>query len=442
MPVKPWVLAIQHTGPQPCTGAAQEAIIACAAPWYTPLGGLGVGRNAVGHVHAFALLLVLALLGTRVVELLVPNARLHERAIAGDEQAIEARSLVVPHLNVLQEGLQCGVLELRGSNLVGLGGHSGAAGRLDDHGVPHFDGAVVHRGVGDQHVRLFHARQVRDQQSWAVVGGDSVQFLAHTVFRHQRAVATALALDGVNALEFVFKTLHAGAVDGAEVAVVANVVHNFLGMLVQHTEVIPLGAHPCGVFPHGQAGVIPLGLAALGVVPHPHSAQALDHLPALDAGSRWNLALVVRNIVTLAIGAKAPGVVGAAQAVAFDVGALAVNHHIAGGVGRCQVGLHVRAVGIEQDHAARGTATVERKVFAEEAHRYGLVSVQLGGLSDHEPAARVGELTQPVFLRGCHLGYLLVSSIRSSVGRRAYRRRQRGRRHTLFGRYGVLLGLP
>jgi hypothetical protein len=74
-------------------------------------------------------------------------------------------------------------------------------------------------------------------------------------------------------------------------------------------------------------------------------------------------------VVALAVGTEAPAVVRTADAVAFDVGAAAIEHHIRGLVGRREVGLHVRAVGVEQHDLAAFTAAIEREVLAEEAHR-------------------------------------------------------------------------
>jgi hypothetical protein len=98
-------------------------------------------------------------------------------------------------------------------------------------------------------------------------------------------------------------------------------------------------------------------------------------------------------VVALAVRAEAPGVVGAADAVAFHVAAAAVDHHVGGVVGGRQVGLHVRAVGVQQHDLAAFTAAVEGEILAEEAHGEGFVGVQLFGVGDHEPAA--GKVNSP-----------------------------------------------
>lgn len=294
------------------------------------------------------------------------------------------------------------MLELAGGDGIGQGGFGVAAGRLDQQGVPDLDGAVVHRGVGDHHHRVVEAGELGDQHAGAVVHGEGVQDRAHAVGADQGAVGAALALDGVVALEFVLVLFHGGAVDGAQVAVVADVVDDFLGVLVEQAQVVELPAHPGGVVPLGQAGVVPFGLAAFGVVPHPDRAEALDHRPRLDVGGGRNRALVVGDVVALAVRAEAPGVVGAADAVAFHVAAAAVDHHVGGVVGGGEVGLHVRTVGVQQHDLAGLPAAVEGEILAEEPHGEGFVGVQLFSVGDHEPSAGEGEFAESVILGGGH----------------------------------------
>ena len=212
--------------------------------------------------------------------------------------------------------------------------------------------------------------------------------------------------------------------NGAEVAVVGNVVDNFLRVLVQHAQVIPVTAHPGGVVPLRQAGVLPLGLAALGVVPDKNRAQALDHRPALDAGGCRNRAAVIRNVVALAIRAEAPGVIRTTDVVTFDIAAAAVQHHIRGGVGCRQVGFHVGAVGVEQDHLAGGAAPVQRKILAKKAHRQRLVRVEFLGVGNHEPAPWKGEFAESIVLGSGHkkspdnavMGNGVMMDLRSPAG--------------------------
>ena len=229
---------------------------------------------------------------------------------------------------------------------------------------------------------------------------------AHAIGRDQRAVAAALALRGRVADELVLEALHGRAVDGAQVAVVADVVHELLRVLVERAQVVPLRAHPGRVVPLRQAGVVPLGLAAFWVVPDEDGPQVLHHLPALDLRGGRDGALVVRDVVALAVCAEAPGVVRAADAVALDVGAGTVLDDVAGAVGRGQVRLHVRAVGVEQHHRAAVAAPVQREVLAEEAHGQGPVLIQLRGFCDHEPAAWVGEFAESIVLCLCHASAL------------------------------------
>ena len=100
---------------------------------------------------------------------------------------------------------------------------------------------------------------------------------------------------------------------------------------------------------------------------------------------------MVRNIVAFAIGAKAPSVIGATDAVAVDIAAAAVNHHIRGVVGGRQMGFHVGAVSVQQDHLACGPTTVKSKVFAEKSNGQRLVCVQLFCICNHEPTSRKGK---------------------------------------------------
>ena len=81
---------------------------------------------------------------------------------------------------------------------------------------------------------------------------------------------------------------------------------------------------------------------------------------------------MVGDIVAFAIGAKAPSVIGATDAVAVDIATAAVNHHIRGVVGGRQMGFHVGAVSVQQDHLACGPTTVKSKVFAENRTANGL----------------------------------------------------------------------
>src|SRR5690606_4840758 len=52
--------------------------------------------------------------GTRVIELLVPQANLAVRAILRNGQRVEAGALVVPDFHVLREGKTAGLLILKG----------------------------------------------------------------------------------------------------------------------------------------------------------------------------------------------------------------------------------------------------------------------------------------------------------------------------------------
>ncbi|MPN20141.1 hypothetical protein SDC9_167518 [bioreactor metagenome] len=232
-----------------------------------------------------------------------------------------------------------------------------------------------------------------------MVPGVGVQISA---IAHQRAVTAALALDGVVAFEFVFEARNGRAVDRAQVTVVGNVVDDFLWVLIELAQVVPLAVHIGLVVPVAEVRQQELGLAAFGVEPDPDGAVLLDHLPALDRSSSRDGTVVIGDVVALAIRAEAPAMIGAANAVAFHIAAASVDHHIAGGVGRCQMGLHMGAVSVQQHDLAAFAATVQREILAEEAHSHRLVGVERPGLGNHEPATRVGEFTEAVVLRGCH----------------------------------------
>src|SRR5574337_823923 len=62
--------------------------------------------DALGNIKAFAPIEEFLPLGPRVVELLVPDALLHERAVGGNKQAVDARCLGTPRLEVLRKGRQ------------------------------------------------------------------------------------------------------------------------------------------------------------------------------------------------------------------------------------------------------------------------------------------------------------------------------------------------
>src|SRR3546814_19928229 len=81
-------------------------------------------------------------------------------------------------------------------------------------------------------------------------------------------------------------------------------------------------------------------------MPDEHCAHALDHRPRADLGGGRDRAARIRNLVALAIRPEAPGVIRAADRIAFDG---AVLRHIRRAVA-CEMRAHVRAIRIEQDH--------------------------------------------------------------------------------------------
>src|SRR5690554_5723993 len=152
-----------------------------------------------------------------------------------------------------------------------------------------------------------------------MVGGDGMKHRAATVCIDQRPVGAALTLNGQVTSEFVLVPFHGGTMDGPQVAVVTDVVDDLLGVLIQGAEVVVPAAYPVRTVPLLQTRSFPLGLATLGVMPDPDGAQAFHHRPGLDAGGLRNGALVVRDVIALAVGPESPGVVGAANAVALDI---------------------------------------------------------------------------------------------------------------------------
>src|SRR3546814_10368926 len=89
-----------------------------------------------------------------------------------------------------------------------------------------------------------------------------------------------------------------------------------------------------------------------------------DRRPRADLGGGRDRAARIRNLVALAIRPEAPGVIRAADRIAFDG---AVLRHIRRAVA-CEMRAHVRAIRIEQDHLAAILAAIQREVLAEEAH--------------------------------------------------------------------------
>lgn len=141
---------------------------------------------------------------------------------------------------------------------------------------------------------------------------------------------------------------------------------------------------------------------------------------------------MVGNVIAFAIGAKAPSMVGTTDAIAIDIAAAAIEHHVGRVVGRRQMRFHVRAIGVQQHHFACGPPSVEGKVFAKKANRQRLVRVQLFSICNHEPTPWKGEFTQAVVF-GC--GHLVSQQSRTLESHHI------GGSllvwHTLFGRFWI-----
>src|SRR4029079_17122385 len=103
-------------------------------------------------------------------------------------------------------------------------------------------------------------------------------------------------------------------------------------------------------------------------VPDPDDAVALLDGPRAYLRRLRNRAVVVGDLVALAVRAEAPGVVRAADRVALE---LAVVDHIGRGV-LGQMSAHMRAIGIEQ-HDLAALAAVERHFLAEVTDRERLI---------------------------------------------------------------------
>ena len=220
---------------------------------------------------------------------------------------------------------------------------------------------------------------------------------AHASFGVDHAFGcAALALDRHMAFEFVIKPCHHGAVDGAKVAVIADIVDDFGGVHGQGAKVvIANGVHPIDIGVLGEIRRIPQRRTAFGVVPNPYRAQRFMHRPAFDFGSGGNGAVVIGNFFAHAVRAELPAVVGANNIVAHNIRAVVIEHHIAGGVVRAQMRLHVGAIGVQQNHFAAGHAAIQGEIAPQKAQRHGFVR-QLCALRNHEPATGKGEFAQAV----------------------------------------------
>src|SRR3546814_4999544 len=83
-------------------------------------------------------------------------------------------------------------------------------------------------------------------------------------------------------------------------------------------------------------------------MPDEHCLHALDHRPRADLGGGRDRAARIRNLVALAIRPEAPGVIRAADRIAFDG---AVLRHIRRAVA-CEMRAHVRAIRRSEEHTS------------------------------------------------------------------------------------------
>ena len=255
-------------------------------------------------------------------------------------------------------------------------------------------GAIVYRRMADVHDGVAHATHARIQNARA--GIPSIGMQQRAIVCHQRAVSTALPLNSEMAAEFVLEVLHGGAMNGPQVRQVGDVVDDLLRVLVQLTQIVDIPTHPLRVIPLGVHGHVVVGFTAFRIVPDIDATHLLHHRPRAQSRGLGDGAVVVGNVVALAIGAEAPGVVRTANGIAFD---LAVQHGIRSGV-LGQVRAHVRTIGVQQDDLAAFLAAVECEVLPEEAHCQRRAG-DLGSICHHEPTAREGKFTQTVvFSRG------------------------------------------
>ena len=258
--------------------------------------------------------------------------------------------------------------------------------------MPGLGHAVVDRRVGDQ-LDHFHAAEglLRQQQARPRVPGHGVEVRLVVLDE------AALALDHDVAAELVLEVFARRAVRGPEVAHVGHVVEHFDIVDVDLPEVVEFPVHAARVVPHLQVRRLEFGFAPLGVEPHHHAAHHVAHRVGADRGRFRAGALVVGDVVDVAIRTVTPGVVGAADRVALDLLAVAYDHRAVSGR---EVRAHVRAVGVEH-HGATALATVEREIAPEESHRHR-AGVEFALLGHDEPAAREGLRAEPVFCCFCH----------------------------------------
>ena len=209
---------------------------------------------------------------------------------------------------------------------------------------------------------------------------------------------TALTLDQEVLAEFVLEILARCAVGRPQVAHVGHVVEDFDVVDVDLGEVIELPVHGFGVVPRRDEGRFELGLAAGRVEPHHHAAHHVTDGIGADGGGLGAGAVVVGDVVDVAIRAVAPGMVGAADGIALDLRAATHDHRALAGR---EVRAHVGTVGVEH-HGLAALAAVERQIAPEVAHGHG-AGVQLAALGHDEPAAGEDLGAESVISCFCHV---------------------------------------
>ena len=262
--------------------------------------------------------------------------------------------------------------------------------RFDQQSVPDLDHPVIDRGMRNQDQRGHFPLHRRLQDARPGVPG----VIGHWFGAGgQRLVPGRQDLTDHMAREFVLEPDHIdAAMDWAEVTLVGHIVEDFLGVAGQLAQLIDLPLHPGRIFIIFERWHIVVWRAALAIVPHPDAARPFDHLPALETCCLGDRRGRIGNIVALAIRTKPPAMVRAANAVTLDM--LLVSHDIRGSVPG-QMRPHVRTVGLNQKYPP-GLAAIEHHILPEKADCKRCRGRLVGG-TGHEPATRVGEVTQTIF---------------------------------------------
>ena len=151
---------------------------------------------------------------------------------------------------------------------------------------------------------------------------------------------------------------------GSRCATVGHVVEHFLRMQRDRAHLVDLPAHPLRIVPLREVRQAVIGARSPDRA-RPRCSPCARRPSTMRMTAAFGIgAVVVRDVVALAVGAEAPRVIRAADRVALDLPVL-------DDIGACRCGqmrAHVRAVRVEH-HDAAALAAVDHEVLGKEPHR-------------------------------------------------------------------------